>query len=130
MLVKKLKQIAVRLDPVTKKPIAPKEQKVYMVLLFLDDETRSFELVHTRKEAFEICLQHMEDCDIATSQVMTNKHTMEDCISIYSFVRGCLEAFHDLALEADLDLDQLNEWCIQSGKNPDEVWKDDMGEEE
>lgn len=127
MLVKKLKQIAFRVTEEGNKK--EPDQKVYMILLFLNDETKTFELVYTREEAFQICLEHMNDADIVTSQVMTNKHTMENCISIYSFIRGTAQAHEELAVNSELDMDELNETVVQLGKDPEELWKEDMGEE-
>ena len=80
-LVKKLVPVVARINKETGISNYPSDpRKVYLILLFLDDETRTFELVTSREEAFDVCLEHVKDCDLGKSQIMTHKHTLEDSI--------------------------------------------------
>lgn len=105
--------------------IRPQEEKVYLILLFLTDESKTFELAIGRKSAFEICCQYAKDADLVKSQVMTNKHTMEDSISMYSFIRMCFEREKEAAINSEITIEEINDWCAESGKNPEQIWKED-----
>ena len=64
--------------------------------------------------------------NIAKSQVMTNKQTPEDTISVYSFIRMIYENMPDLAIKVNMDIDEITEYCLQDGTDPEVLYKEDM----
>lgn len=123
-LVQPVKQFISKVDKNGNK-IRPKEEKVYLILLYLLDESKTFELAVTRRLAFDACCQYAKDADLVKSQVMTDKHTMQDSISLYSFMRMCFEKEKEAALETEITIEELNDWCSENGDNPEQVWKED-----
>ena len=124
-LVKKLKQIAGIRNKETGEVTFP-NQKVYIVFLYNNDETQTFEKFYTREETFEYCVDNGTGANIAKSQVMTNKQTPEDTISVYSFIRMIYENMPDLAIKVNMDIDEITEYAIQDGTDPEVLYKEDM----
>ena len=124
-LVKKLKHIAGIRNKETGEVTFP-NQKVYIVFLYNNDETQTFEKFYTREETFEYCVDNVTVANIAKSQVMTNKQTPEDTISVYSFIRMIYENMPDLAIKVNMDIDEITEYAIQDGTDPEVLYKEDM----
>lgn len=123
-LVKVLKPIAGIRDKETGEIKYP-EQKVYIVFLYNNDETKTFETFYTREECFEYCVNNVSAANIVDSQVMTNKQTPQDTISVYSFIRMIYENMPDLAVKMDVDMDDISEYAMDYG-DPEQIYNEDM----
>ena len=66
---------------------------------------------------------------LTESFVMTQNQTLKTNISAYSFMRMCLESDKVIRPNADITIDELNEMVLTEGKDPEALWKHDMGEE-
>lgn len=86
-------------------------------------------LCSTRSEVFAYLESTIEDIRVTESFVMTQNQTLKTNISVYSFMRMCLESDKVISLNADISVDELNEMVLTEGKEPEELWKHDMGEE-
>jgi hypothetical protein len=110
MLVKQLQQIVTRLNPLTGKPEAPKQEKQYLLLLFYntsaEEEDKTFELITGRKETFIFLFENLDSIDHIKSHIVSQTVTIESAISTYSFMRLCLE--HHMS-EEEKDEIEFNE---------------------
>ena len=86
-------------------------------------------LCSTRSEVFSYLESTIEDIRVTESFVMTQNQTLKTNISVYSFMRMCLESDKVISINADISVDELNEMVLTEGKEPEELWKHDMGEE-
>lgn len=86
-------------------------------------------LCSTRSEVFAYLESTIEDIRVTESFVMTQNQTLKTNISVYSFIRMCLESDKVISLNADINVDELNEMVLTEGKDPEELWNHDMGEE-
>lgn len=127
-LVQKLTPLFTRTNTETGEITTP-DSKVYLILIFTNQEEQIFELANTRDEAFRICLRWASDINLAKSQVLTNNHTIEDSISVYSFIRICFIKETNAAMDSEITLDEITEWTAEA-EDPSELWKKDGFEEE
>lgn len=86
-------------------------------------------LYSTRSEVFAYLESTIDDIRVTESFVMTQNQTLKTNISVYSFMRMCLESDKVISISADISVDELNEMVLTEGKNPEELWNHDMGEE-
>lgn len=130
----------------------PEETKAYLVLIKTQGGERTWEmflgikygkpaeegkayywdngnLCSTRSEVFAYLESTIEDIRVTESFVMTQNQTLKTNISVYSFIRMCLESDKVISLNADINVDELNEMVLTEGKDPEELWNHDMGEE-
>lgn len=86
-------------------------------------------LCSTRSEVFAYLESTIDEICVTESFVMTQNQTLKTNISVYSFMRMCLESDKVIRPNADISIDELNEMVYSEGKDPEELWKHDMGEE-
>ena len=86
-------------------------------------------LCSTRSEVFVFLESIVDEIRVTESFVMTQNQTLKTNISVYSFMRMCLESDKAIRPNADITIDELNEMVYTEGKEPEELWKHDMGEE-
>lgn len=132
--------------------IIPEGPKVYLCLLELLDEQRIWEsfmgfkegvdspegkayyigidgsLKSTREEVFLYLQSMLPEINILKSFVMTQNQTLKTNITVYSFMRMCLESDKVISISAEVTVEDLNDHLVGSNPeiNPDEVWNKEM----
>lgn len=86
-------------------------------------------LCSTRSEVFAYLESIVDEMQLSESFVMTQNQTLKTNISVYSFMRMCLESDKVIRPNAEITVDELNEMVLTEGKDPEALWKHDMGEE-
>lgn len=129
--------------------IKPDTPRVYLVLLQLASEERIWdtftgikygtespegkayyidngELKSTREEVFLYLQSLVDDINFKESFVMTQNQTLKTNISVYSFMRMCIESDKVISKSAEITIDELNELCASYGVDPEKLWIHDM----
>lgn len=116
MLIKPLKQIIARIDPTTGKEVAPKVEKQYLVLIhYLDTDNeateKSYEIIRGRIETAKFLLNELENIDLLQSHVIAQNLSLEKALTVYSFLRLCLEKYlsEEEQMKYEIDVETLNE---------------------
>jgi len=139
MIIKPLMQIVTRINPLTGKEEAPKtppELKQYLLLLhFIEDtnkEAKDFEIITGRKETFDYLLENIDSIDLTQSHVMSQNTPLENAITVYSFLRLCLEKHMNESEKETIDYDEtmLNEHMVNFYDSMSEEELDALYEEE
>lgn len=108
-IFKNLKQVVEFVDPITKEPIQS-DDKGYLLLLVEagagDFETGEFVAVRGRRIAFDYLANSLGNYDLIHSYVLSGKIPLGNEVSLYSFLRLCLEK-HYTENEAGISLDDL-----------------------
>ena len=123
--------------------VKPDSPKVYLCLLQLDSEERIWdvfkgirygepvpegnayyidsngELKSTREETYLYLESLIDHINLKESYVMTQNQTMKENITVYSFMRMCLEADVVISKSAQLTLDELDEFCASYNVVPE-----------
>lgn len=86
-------------------------------------------LCSTRSEVFAYLENMVNEIHLTESFVMTQNQTLKTNISVYSFMRMCIESDKVISMNAEITMDELNEMVLSEGKDPEALWKHDMGEE-
>ena len=86
-------------------------------------------LCSTRSEVFAYLESMVNEIHLTESFVMTQNQTLKTNISVYSFMRMCIESDKVISLNSEISIEELNEMVLSEGKDPEALWKHDMGEE-
>ena len=86
-------------------------------------------LCSTRSEVFAYLESIVNEIHLTESFVMTQNQTLKTNISVYSFMRMCIESDKVISLNSEISIEELNEMVLSEGKDPEALWKHDMGEE-
>lgn len=131
--------------------IKPDVPKVYLCLLTMQSEDRIWEsfvgnkngmpspegkayyidpnddsLKSTREETFLYLESLLSELNLNESFVMTQNQTMKTNVTVYSFMRMCIESDKVISETAITTVDDLNEMCESAGINYEELWAKEM----
>ena len=109
-IFKQLKEVVQFVDPITKAPIKP-DDKGYLLLL-VDSGSEEFENgefvgVRGRRAAFDYLISSLGAYDLIHSYVLSGKIPLGNEVSVYSFLRLCLEKHYTSGEAGDLTTDDL-----------------------
>lgn len=115
-IFKDLKQVVSLVDPITREPIEM-DEKGYLLLLVdagSDQyENGEFIAMRGRRAVFEYLLSSMGNYDLIHSYILTGKIALGGEVSVYSFMRLCLEK-HFKDEKVGLTLDELDDMAMVS----------------
>ncbi len=130
--------------------IKPDVPKVYLCLLTLDDDDKVWEtfigtkegmpseeggayyidsdneLKSTREETYLYLENLIDHINLEESYVMTQNQTMKTNISVYSFMRMCIESDKVISMTCEMSVDSLNEICESAGIDYNKLWSVEM----
>ena len=140
------------LDDGTQIDVTPKNPVVYLILMKNFEEEKTWEsfvgnvegesapeygngyyhdmngeLRSVREVVFEYLINAIEQNSIslAESYVMTQNQTMKDNVSVYSFLRMCLDSDIVIQKKSEITYEDLNEYLSGEGLIGDYVYTDD-----
>ena len=85
-------------------------------------------LKSTREETFLYLQTMLPETNILKSFVMTQNQTLKTNITVYSFMRMCLESDKVISATAEITVEDLNDHLISIDPmvHPDELWTKEM----
>ena len=85
-------------------------------------------LKSTREETFLYLQTMLPETNILKSFVMTQNQTLKTNITVYSFMRMCLESDKVISATAEITVEDLNDHLISIDPmvHPDELWVKEM----
>ena len=93
-ICKQRTEVIAMVDPTTGQPL-PSPDKPYLLLLIdegaEDLEAGTFQVFHNRRDTFEFLTSTLGNYDLVNSYVLSGKLQFGSEVSIYSFLRMCME---------------------------------------
>lgn len=116
-MVERLQQGVLRVNKTTGAMEAPKkERKNYLILAIFNetkDDENAWHWIEGRDEAAEFLFEQLETFDLLQSHVMSETQAPERAVSIYTFLRFCMEeekVSEEMLDRVDYDVEALLEF--------------------
>ena len=90
------------------------------------EQTKILRHILILEEVFLYLQSLVDDINFKESFVMTQNQTLKTNISVYSFMRMCIESDKVISKSAEITIDELNELCASYGVDPEKLWNHDM----
>ena len=142
-MVQKLQNAVMRVNKETGALEAPKkERKSYLILVVGNaDSERDWQFIDGRDETATFLFEHIDDFDLLESHVMSEVQSPDRAVSIYTFLRFCMEegqisqdVTDKFEMDVDLLVEQVQNDCRKSDggyytrKELDDLYDDELNQ--